>query len=207
MMRGFTAASTAAMLVCLALPATAEDAVFDGVSRVGTDTIYFWKASGKAGGSATIQAANGQNVTFSTSQGSFAGLARADAPPAVPEGLDYPLGFFSYEITGVDPGAFVTLTVTLPAGTDASDWIDCPGNTCYRVTKSTSTAPGNVQITNDTVTVHIQDNGSGDDDTRAGIVAAKVAPAKVKDDSGGALSWMTLLPLMGAAIRRRKASR
>ena len=204
MMRGFTVAATAAMLGCLALPAMADDgAVFDGVSRSGTDTVYFWKAAGKAGGSATIQGANGQSVTFSTSQGSFAGLARANTPPAVPEGLDYPLGFFSYEITGVDPGAFITLTVSLPAGTNASDWVDCPGNTCYRVTKSTSTAPGNVQIANDTITMHIQDNAAGDDDSRQGIVSATVAPGKQKSEGGGALSLITLLPLFGAAIRRR----
>lgn len=205
MMRGFTAAATAAMLACLATPAmAAELAVFDGVSRTGTDTVYFWKAAGKAGGSATIQGANGQSVTFSSSQGSFAGLARADTPPAVPEGLDYPVGFFSYEISGLDPGAFVTLTVQLPNGTFPSDWIDCPGNSCYRVTKSTSTAPGNVQVNGDTITMHIQDNGAGDDDPRAGIVAATVAPGKLKDEGGGALSWLTLLPMLGAGLLRRK---
>ena len=63
MMRGFTAAAIAA-LGCLALPVIADEATFEGVSRTGTDTVYYWKAAGKAGGSATTQTRNNQGSSF-----------------------------------------------------------------------------------------------------------------------------------------------
>jgi hypothetical protein len=64
-----------------------------------------------------------------------------------------------------------------------------------------------MHINGSLVTVYIQDNGPGDDDPRPGFVSATVAPAKVKTNSGGALTWLSLMPLFGAAGLRRRRSR
>jgi len=86
---------------------------------------------------ATVETATGTGtVTFSTSAGGIAMLT-ATAQTAItcaPWDVEFPHGFFSFNILGLNPGETVTVTVTLPlpisAGTQYwkcqnGAWVDC----------------------------------------------------------------------------------
>ena len=146
--------------------------------------------------------ANGQPVTFSADCGSLQSVSATGQPGSVPQGVDYPLGFFAYQISGVSAGSTVTLTVTLPAGTAATDWIDCINGSCYRYPTA--------DIAGDVVTVRVADNGAGDSDSRPGFIGSTVAPARSKASSsndGGSLTWLLLTPLFGGALARRRGNK
>jgi hypothetical protein len=159
-----------------------------------------------AGGASTVKIVgeSGGELTFKTNQGTFTGVSRSAKPPVSPAGLEYPEGFFDFEIDNVPAGGFVTLEVTVPEGTGITDWIDCPEDSCYRYPEGNPPVAGEAGFVGDTITIVLQDNAAGDDDPRPGIIGSKVAPARPKDDDGGSLSWLFLAPLMGIALLRRR---
>jgi hypothetical protein len=84
---------------------------------------------------ASVTTATGTGTaTFTTSNGSIADLtAAANTPCGTPPSLNFPHGFFSYNINGVPAGSTVTITITLPSpmpvGTQYwkcinSQWVD-----------------------------------------------------------------------------------
>ncbi len=169
-------------------------------------TIVDNDGGGGVGGSHVTldSAAAGKEVTFTTDRGTFSAISVVDAPANPPAGLEYPLGFFAFVISGVPNNAVTTLTIEVPDDTNISDWIDCVENSCYRYPQDATPDPGQARIDGNVITVKIQDNGPGDNDPRPGFIGSKVAPARVPEDDGGSLTWLLLAPMFGAALVRRR---
>jgi hypothetical protein len=159
------------------------------------------------------------NVSFTASEGGITGLTAVGegSLPAAAQAtkpINFPDGLFSFNITGLSPGATVTVTIVLPPGSAPTQywkyhasqggWIQIP---------MTVVGPPNV------ITITLVDGGLGDDDGLAnGVIVDQGGPG------GGAVGWETyptskwrvLLPwivplvaiMAGAsllAVRRRRA--
>jgi len=150
----------------------------------------------------------GNTLAMSTDDGSFSGIEILDADAQTsqagrPDSMDFPYGLASYEVTGLNNGDTVTVTLTypavLPAGTRIFKYSDGDGF----VEMSSAVISGS------TVTLTLTDGGEGDADGVAnGTIVDPVGPAtpeqaRKRSSSGGSLSWM-LLTLFGLLGLRRK---
>lgn len=123
----------------------------------------------------TVSDANGQPVTFAVTSGggnvTSASRITNIGSLALPPGLVYPNGVFTFEVTGVASGGTVTVRVQLPAGSNPTQYIKCnASNVC--------TAFTGASISGNTITLTLTDNGSGDNDNTAGTITDPGAPAR-----------------------------
>ena len=170
------------------------------------DTFSVTSATQSGGGS--VPDAHGRPVSLLSSIGAIGNLQLMAMPANAPAGIQYPNGFFSYNVTGLPLGGTAQVTFTLPAA-GANAYVKCAHGTCVRVPDVQLTINGN------TLTLAMVDGGPFDEDGVAnGTIVDPGAPAivttttTVSSGGGGALGWMPLLPgLFAACARRRIRSR
>lgn len=104
-------------------------------------------------------------ITFNTASGGFAslGLISPSSLPAAPLPGSYPIGFFSWSITGFAPATSATISITSPAPLNPhSQYFKLIGGTWVQVP---STVHGNV------LSFTISDNGPFDNNPAAGTIS------------------------------------
>lgn len=128
--------------------------------------------------SSLSQSTPGGTVGITAAGGDLTSFSWQAASPAPPAGWDFPYGMLSFSAT-TTPGSVVTFTLTLPA--PVADYMKLNG------TWSSFTWDGETgaQISGNTVTVAIKDNGRGDSNATAGLVTDPGAPAVAVIDNGG----------------------
>lgn len=126
-----------------------------------------------------VQTAGGP-VTLSSSAGTVSRAEPVAQPTQAPGGYTYPDGFFSYSVSGLNPGATVTVSLQLPAGTNATTYMKCQAGAC---------APyPSTRISGNTIQLTLTDGGQGDADGVAnGVITDPGAPA-VAINSGASSS-------------------
>ncbi len=86
------------------------------------------------------------NVVIQASAGQV-NATTAATPSFAPTGFNYPLGFFSYTVSGLTPGQVVTITITAPEGPDYSALIKCSTTSCNQVGSQVSGNQFTLQLT------------------------------------------------------------
>jgi hypothetical protein len=130
-------------------------------------------------------------------------------PGAAPGSLSYPVGWYSYHISGLAPGSSVTVSFTLPAGVSASGYEKCESASC--------SALNGVHISGQKMTLTLTDGGPGDADGVAnGVISDPGAPSAAaasggSGSSGGGAVELDLLAGLaliaaGRRLRRRSGS-
>jgi hypothetical protein len=163
------------------------------------------------GRSGTVPDRSDDTINVEIGSGSLSTLRRIAEPADLPTGFTFPNGFFEFEITGLSPGATVTVTLTLPAGSSPNAYIKCIAGSC--------TPFAGASFNGNLVTLTLTDGGAGDSDGLANgairdpgapaigsVTPAPVTPAPVTpaaSGSGGSLPVTLLLPLLLVALRRR----
>ncbi|MDE1863194.1 MAG: HYR domain-containing protein [Thaumarchaeota archaeon] len=118
-------------------------------------------------------------VTFTSSNGGFTSLdpiQQSSLPTSPPSG-SYPLGFFSWDITGFAPATSVTITVTSPTL--------LPSQSQYFKLIGGTWIPIPVTISGNTMKFTISDNGPYDGNPTTGVISD---PAAIADPTNGRLT-------------------
>lgn len=160
-------------------------------------------SGGDAGddGSGEVSDPQGRTLVIDASLGAIRNLRPISLPAAaLPNGFDYPSGFFAFELRNLPLGGSATVQLSLPAGVDADSAIKCLGTVC---------APFPAVVAGNRISVTLTDGGAGDADGLVnGVIVDPIAPAKRQErsDLGGALSPVLLvfLSLLGGWRRRRR---
>ena len=156
--------------VIVSIPANvATDAAANGnTAATFTDnmiTYHYGLTISTPGGSALLEASTGsQLTTFTTGK----------PVPAPPAGVTFPYGSLSFSATAA-AGSLVTFGLTLPA--PASSFYKVVGGAWQTFTFDGETG---AQFVGNIITITIRDNGRGDSNPAAGIVADPGAPAVVQ---------------------------
>jgi hypothetical protein len=138
-------------------------------------------------GPAGVETATGTGTAyFSASAGTLTGLsavAEGSLPgPCVatkPSDLLFPHGLFSFDITGLTPGATVTVTITLPPGFVLTEYWKCHSGVWIQIPMTVVGPPNVIMIT-------LVDGGLGDDDGLAnGTIVDQGGPTT------GPVGWQT----------------
>ncbi|MDE1813381.1 MAG: HYR domain-containing protein [Thaumarchaeota archaeon] len=142
-----------------------------GLVTISTVTVTYAAPTG----SIPPPSGSGQ-ITFNSNAGGFTSLSsisQSNLPTPPPPG-HYPLGFFSWSITGFAPATSVTVTVTSPTTLHhQSHYFKLIGGTWVSIP---------VTVHGNTMTFTISDNGPFDGNPTAGIISD---PATVADPTNG----------------------
>ena len=116
-----------------------------------------------------IQLADGRSVQLSTSGGTLVNARTVGTPANLPAGLMPITDFMGFDIAGIENGAQVEVTMTLPMGLAPTAFIKCT-STCARY--------NGVVISGNRVRLTLTDGGAGDADGQAnGVIQDPGAPA------------------------------
>lgn len=118
-------------------------------------------------------------ITFASSSGGFTGLTpiQGSSLPTAPPPGRYPLGFFSWEITGFAPESSVTITITTPTPLyHQSHYFKLIGGTWVSIP---------VRVSGNTMAFTISDNGPFDGNPTTGVISD---PGAVADPTDGRIS-------------------
>jgi len=106
------------------------------------------------------------------------------SPGDTPAGVKFPIGFFEFTVTGMEPGASTTVTLLLPEGHTVQTYYkygrtsDNPTNHWYEFLWDGQTG---AQINGNVITLHFVDGQRGDDDlTVNGQIVEPSAPAAIQ---------------------------
>lgn len=174
---------------------------------IGGVTGRFSVTAAPQSGGGSVNDPQGRPVHLQATLGAIANLQRVLQPVAAPTtGVQYPHGFFAYNVTGLPAGGTVQVSFTLPtAGVNA--YVKCTRGVCARVPDA------QVRINGRTLTLSMVDGGPLDEDGVAnGVIVDPGAPAIITDtvaveSGGGALGGLLLLPLLGLGLLRRHGLR
>jgi hypothetical protein len=131
-------------------------------------------------------AVDGRYVTLVSPAGT--GFSNVDAienpsPGDAPAGVEFPVGFFGYTLTGIAPGGNTTVTLLLPAGETVSAYYKhgpTPGDLTEHWYEFAYNGTTGAEILGQNVTLHFVDGDRGDDDLTANAeVAEPGGPALV----------------------------
>ena len=118
------------------------------------------------------------NASFTVSPGCIPNLAAVATPPNEP--VDLPYGVFSFDISCIDPGETVTVTIVLPGPVPrGASWWKYQNGSWYSL-------PIGDDDGDNTITVTLTDNGQGDEDSTLGQISDDGGPG-----GGGAVGWET----------------
>jgi parallel beta-helix repeat protein len=134
--------------------------------------------------SSTATATGTGTASFAAAScGSISGLTsvtEGSLPTAGKPNISFPHGFFSFDITGLTPGATVTVTITLPTGAAPTQYWK------YHVPEGWIQIPMTVVGPPNVITITLVDGGLGDDDGLAnGVIVDQGGPG------AGAVGWET----------------
>ncbi len=146
--------------------------------------------------SVDLTLANGDVVNISTSAGSLANARTIPTPSNLPDGFDFSMEFFNFDITDLQTGGAVDVTLTLPSDFTPDAFVSCTGALCALL--DTAVIDDNV------ITLTLVDGGPGDADGAAnGTITSPGAPAQASGGNGGGafglLSLLSLSLLAGVA--------
>jgi len=130
-----------------------------------TDNVLFypWAKTGPDVPAAEVETETGTGeASFSPSQGCLVELeALPEIPPSPPDGVSFPHGMFSFEITCISPGATVTVTIELPeAVPQGTVWWKYHNGEWYWLRNQTDDG-------DNIMTIRLTDGGRGDADGSA----------------------------------------
>jgi len=159
--------------------------------------------------SVSVQTATGTGTaTFTASTGCFQTL-KAVSEGTIPSGgkpnLDFPHGFFSFEIGCLAAGATVTITITLPSNVPVGTQFWKYGPTPDNPTDHWYQIPIGDDDGDNTVTIAITDGGIGDDDLTAnGVIVDQGGPGQLTPRPVGGMVMPTdkldiLMPYLALA--------
>jgi hypothetical protein len=157
----------------------------------------------------SIQLGDGRMVQLVSDRGSLINPRTVPTPANLPNGLTPITDFLGFDIAGIDNGASVEVTLTLPADLTPTAFIKCTA-ICVRYL--------GVIIEGNQLRITLTDGGVGDADGVAnGIIQDPGAPAVENvaapvlptppTSGGGAVNWLMLLMLLAAAVTRLRSSR
>ncbi len=128
-------------------------------------------------------------VAMQTSAGTFSSAEIVATPAAAPTNIALPFGWFSFSITGLTPGASVTVSFAIPGGFTLTGYEKCSAASC-------SALP--VAVNGSLLTVVLTDGGTGDADGAAnGTItdpSALIANATTGSSSVGAFIGIGVVP-------------
>jgi hypothetical protein len=156
-----TVAGATTTTVAGATTTTVAGATTTSVAGGTTTTVPGSKTVSVTGGTATLSAAGGTLATFTN----------GPASPAAPAGFTFPFGQFAFTSSSTANG-IVTFTLTLPSAPTA--YFKLVNNAWTNFTFDGETG---AQISGNTVTIKIKDNGRGDANPTAGQISDPGAPA------------------------------
>jgi len=145
---------------------------------------------------------------FESDQGSLTDLSAVDEATLPTEGkpnIVFPHGFFSFKITGLTPGAMVTVTITLPSDVAVGTEYWKYGPTLIDPTDHWYQLPMGSDDGDNVITITLVDGGLGDDDLTAdGVIIDEGGPGKVPAPStsavGGIIISVSKLKLFGILL-------
>jgi uncharacterized repeat protein (TIGR01451 family) len=143
----------------------------DGDKDAAFGTTVFWSKTNElssiisavtAADSETMTYTNSGIACFDSDPSTLVGLEPVDEQTLPPDGkpnFSYPHGFFSFRITGLDPGQKATVTITLPDAVPlGTKWVKCHDNTYYVMDIGSSDDEDNI------ITIDLTDGVEGEDD-------------------------------------------
>jgi hypothetical protein len=144
------------------------------------DERDFEEVEGEIGCSSVSTATNTGTATFCTDQGTVASLAavpESTLPTAGKPSLQFPHGFFEFEITGLTPSQSVTLTITLPSAVPMGSQYWKYGPTPPDPSPHWYQIPMGSNDGDNVITITLTDGAAGDDDlTPNGIIVDQGGP-------------------------------
>lgn len=158
----------------------------------------------------SVTPTTGGTAYFSTDDGNIVGLNATPTPPSPP--VELPYGMFEFTICCIDPGATVTLNITLPGPVPA-------GSVWWKYQNgSWSSLPIGDNDGDNFITVALIDNGQGDEDSILGQITDDGGPGSATvgwetyptNKVRVLLPWIALFAaiMVGASLlllRRRRA--
>jgi hypothetical protein len=121
---------------------------------------------------------NGARIALSSDAGQFVNVKGVQAPASAPAAYSYFEGFYSYQITGITPGATINVALAVPEGLSPTGYVDCDA----ALAKCTSDS--SAKIIGNTVFLALTDGGPGDLDGKAnGVIAAATGAPVVASTS------------------------
>lgn len=163
---------------------------------IGNAKGIFTSATAGTGSESSVVDANGDGVTFQSTEGVITQLESREIPDEAERmGFQFPNGFFSFRIENLANGQSASITLTLPGGTGAdTQLIKCVASGCFEL-------PATVDVDNDTLTFTLTDGGPEDADGVAnGTIVDPVGPAV------GATTPVTFPAIQSAVDRLRSGS-
>ncbi len=173
---------------------TAADTDSDGVSSTqesgsaGTDPAYDGNNDGTADrlqtNVASLPTSTGSYyVTLASPDGTSLSNVQAVGNPSpgnAPSGVQFPYGFFDFNINGLTPGGATTVTLYLPAGAAPNTYYKygaTPGNATLHWYEFMYDGQTGAVIAGNVITLHFVDGLRGDDDLKAdGIIIDQGGP-------------------------------
>ncbi len=182
-----------------------ESSIEDGAPHNGDGNNDGTPDSQQANVASLPNAVDGQYVTLASPAGTSLAEVQALAdpapgtPPPTPNGLgDFPLGFFSFKVQGLDPGGATEVTLFLPPGTTATSYWkygptpDNPTPHWYEFLFDGTTG---AEILPDRVVLHFVDGQRGDSDLSAnGEIVDPGAPALSCSSATLTIAFVTAEP-------------
>ncbi len=126
------------------------------------------------------------------SEGSISSAQVVSTPAGAPTGISTPFGWLTFTVSGLTPGATVTLTFTVPSGFTLTGYEKCNNGSCSTLSGAT--------VSGSTLTVTLTDGGTGDTDGAAdGTITdpgAIIATSNTSNTSlNGTYGWASLINL------------
>jgi len=162
-----------------------SDGIEDGAPNGGdgnSDTIPDSQQDNVA---SLLNAVDEEYVTIVSEVGTLENVsATADPPAPAPTGVEFPIGFLEFTVSGLAPGGSTTVTLLLPAGHTVGTYYkygptpDDPTNHWYEFLYDGTTG---AEILSDRIILHFVDGQRGDEDLTAnGKVVEPGAPAEIR---------------------------
>ena len=158
------------------------------------NAAYNWNDTGGAEGCilicpGSVETAIGSGIThFSADGGNINSIIAVNESSLPSEGkpnITFPYGFFSFKITGLDPGQTITLTITLPINASAGTQYWKYGPTPDNTTPHWYQIPIGDDDGDNVITIRLTDGGPGDHDLTAnGVIVDPGGPATSLDSDG-----------------------
>jgi len=136
---------------------------------------------------ASFSSTTGAYVTLASDSGTLSDVAPVanPSPSDAPSGVEWPVGFIDYTITGLTPGGSATVTLYLPSGTTVNTYWKygkTPENSAQHWYEFLYDGTTGAEISGNVITLHFVDGKRGDNDlTENGAITDPGTPGFVSD--------------------------
>jgi parallel beta-helix repeat protein len=159
-----------------------SDGIEDGAPNGGDGNSDGILDSAQDNVASLLNAVDQEYVTIVSEVGTLENVsATADPPATVPAGVEFPIGFFAFTVSGISPGGSTTVTLLLPAGHTVGTYYKYgpePGNETPHWYEFLWDGTTGAEILTDRIILHFVDGQRGDNDlTEPGQIVDPGAPA------------------------------